>query len=41
MSINIMSKIKSNSIKIYSLKLKDRQVIDVEFDELHRKEKMK
>ena len=41
MSINVLSGLKSPVTKVYSLGLKDRAVIDQEFDKLHEQEKLK
>ena len=41
MLINTLTEVKSNLAKMYSLKSIDRQVINEEFDQLHKQEKMK
>ena len=40
MSINIMSKIKFDSTRVFKFDKQNRDVIDKKFDELHRQEKM-
>ena len=39
MSINIISKIKFDSTRVFKLDKQDRDVIDKKFDELHRQKK--
>ena len=40
MIINIVSKVKFESIRVFKLNKHNRDVIDKKFDELHRQKKM-